>query len=104
VKAKMSRGMFFWSSLLLASSVLRSQMPPQPARLVVSSEPTGAIVTIKGNGDPVSQRTAATFVVSPGQYAVSVATPDGSVRCPEVVHTLASGQTLILTCSAKGWQ
>lgn len=97
---KMSRGMLFLS-LMLASFVLRSQMPPQPARLVISSEPTGAIVTI--NGHQVDQRTAATFVVSPGKYAVSVAAPDGSVKCPEVVRKLAAGQTLILTCSAEGW-
>jgi hypothetical protein len=94
--------MLVFASLMLASSALRSQMPPQPARLVISSEPAGAIVTI--NGTQVAQRTAATFVVSPGNYTVSVAAPDGSVKCPGVAHKLDPGQTWVLTCSAKGWQ
>lgn len=89
-------------SLLLCPLALRSQMPPQPGRLVITSEPPGATVTI--NGKQVSQHTNATFLVSPGSYTVSVASPDGRLSCPATTLSVSSGQTTTGDCSAAGWK
>jgi hypothetical protein len=86
--------MGFWPIALAA------QMPPQTAKLVIISEPSGATVTI--NGNPMPSMTNATFVVSPGQYTVSVAA--GALVCPNITLKIAGGQTLTRTCTSMGWQ
>jgi hypothetical protein len=80
--------------------VLAAQMPPQTAKLVIMSEPSGATVTI--NGNPMPSMTNATFVVSPGQYEVSVAA--GALVCPKITLKVSGGQTLTRTCTSMGWQ
>jgi PEGA domain len=88
--------------LLLLPAALQPQMPPQSGRLVISSQPTGAIVTI--NGKEMGQHTNATFVVSSGNYRVSVASADGSLHCTEIILSVSGGQTVGRTCTAKGWE
>ena len=88
--------------LLLLPAALQPQMPPQSGRLVISSEPTGAVVTI--NGKQMGQHTNATFVVSSGNYRVSVASVDGSLHCAEIIISVSGGQTVGRTCTAKGWE
>jgi hypothetical protein len=89
-------------AMLLLSPALWAQMPPQPGKLVISSEPSGAIVTI--NGQKMTQPTNATFVVSAGTYKVSVATADGVLVCSQVTLSVSGGQTALRHCTAKGWQ
>jgi hypothetical protein len=102
--------------MLLLTGRATPQMPPPPARLVVTSEPAGATVTI--NGNKMSQNTNATFVVSPGAYAVAVSSADGKLACNQApasaapspnpkaarIVTVASGDTAQLDCTAKGWK
>ena len=78
-----------------------SQMPPQLGRLVVSSEPAGAVVSI--NGKSVAQRTNATFLVSLGSYSISVSSPDSSLKCTGT-FPVSGGQTVSCDCSANGWR
>jgi hypothetical protein len=87
---------------LLFATALWPQMPPQPGRLVILSEPAGAIVTI--NGKQVDQHTNATFLVSPGNYKVAVASSDGKLSCPEITLSISSGQTVTSECIPTGWK
>jgi len=80
---------------------LLAQMPPQSAKLVISSEPAGAEVTI--NNDKMKQTTNATFVVSPGTYKVTVTSSDRALDCTLTV-TVSSGDTRKGTCTKTGWQ
>jgi hypothetical protein len=90
-------------SLLLCPLALRPQMPPQPGKLVITSEPPGATVTI--NGNQVNQHTNATFLVSPGSYTVTVISRDGKLSCsPPTPLRVTSGQTVTGDCSAAGWK
>src|SRR5215813_10362810 len=89
------------ATLLLAAGGVGSQVPPV-GRLVISSDPPGATVTI--NGNPMDQHTNATFTVSAGTYTVSVASADGGLRCPEKSVPVSPGQTVSYTCSAGGWR
>ncbi len=89
-------------SFLLSPALLLPQMPPQPGRLTISSNPAGAIVSI--NGRQVAQRTNATFVVSPGNYRVSVASQDWKLNCPEITVTVEGGRTAARNCTANVWK
>ncbi|MGB6689854.1 MAG: PEGA domain-containing protein [Terracidiphilus sp.] len=89
------------ASILLSPAALAPQMPPQPGRLAISSDPQGAIVTI--NGQRVDQHTNATFVVSPGTYTVSVSL-EGKLNCPGTSLTVSAGQTVARECTASGWR
>jgi hypothetical protein len=80
---------------------LLAQMPPQSAKLVISSEPAGAEVTI--NNDKMKQTTNATFVVSPGTYIVTVTSSDRALVCTLKV-IVSSGDTHKGTCAKTGWQ
>jgi PEGA domain len=96
-----------WTPVLVASTMLlptapRAQMPPQPGKLVISSEPTGAVVTI--NGQKMSQPTNAVFAVSAGTYKVSVSSADGVLSCAELTLSVSGGQTAARQCTPKGWQ
>jgi PEGA domain-containing protein len=77
-----------------------AQMPPQSAKLVILSEPSGATVTI--NDKKMNSTTSATFVVSPGTYVVSVAA--GALVCPNITLTVTGGETLTRTCTNVGWK
>lgn len=81
---------------------LWAQMPPQPGKLIILSEPSGAIVTI--NKNKMQQLTNATFVVSAGLYTVSVTSADKSFACPDTPINVAGGQTITRRCTAAGWQ
>lgn len=90
--------------VLLVPAALEPQiMPPQPGRLNIYSQPAGASVYI--NGQKQSHPTNATFVVTPGNYRVSVSAANASFSCPEKQLTVNPGQTLNLTCysSSRNW-
>ena len=97
---KLSLAILLVSIPLVPSSSV-PQMPPQPATLVIKSEPTGAKVTI--NGTIANQLTNVTFVVSPGTYTVSVAGQDGNPSCPGITLKVSSGQTVERVCPGPGW-
>ncbi len=75
-----------------------SQLPPQPATLIVRSNPSGARITI--NDRVMDHPTDATFKVAPGTYRVSVS---GNASCQERSVNLASGQRLTLVCNGTSW-
>jgi len=82
----------------LTSPVVLSSQMPSLAKLIVKSTPTGAEILI--NGNDTRQKTDAEFVVSPGDYTVSVS---GSANCGGKKVTLATGETTTLTCSEGRW-
>ena len=90
------------AAALLLPLRLSSQMP-QLAKLIVRSVPSrGAAISI--NRQPTGQFTDAQFVVSPGQYAVSVS---GAETCgPSNQITLLAGEAKTLTCNGatQKWQ
>lgn len=92
------------SFLFLLPAFLWAQMPPQPGKLIISSDPAGADVTI--NGSHMGQRTNATFVVSRGQYAIAVSSQETNpkLNCPAKTLTVYAGQTYTLQCTAQGWK
>jgi hypothetical protein len=87
-------------SVLLWTVSLCPQMPSL-GRLVISSEPAGATVTI--NGRQQSQLTNATFVVSAGKYTVSVASADRRLKCSDTL-IVSVGQVVKRNCTATGWK
>lgn len=94
-----------WKIMLVAVFLLPARLVPQMpslGRLVISSEPTGAMVTI--NGKQQDQPTNATFVVSAGTYKVSVASLDGKLKCGTISLTVSVGQAVTRDCTAAGWQ
>lgn len=77
------------------------QMPEQPGRLVVRSNPTGASVMIDHR---LRGHTDVTFVVAPGRtYTVSVSGQGGNPNCPDKQVSVSSGQTVNLYCSGQNW-
>jgi hypothetical protein len=86
---------------LLFPAALLPQMPPQPGRLAISSEPQGADIYI--NGPKMSQPTPAVFVVSPGQYSILVQSPDGRYKCQVFSTKVNAGQTVPFNCALPGW-
>lgn len=94
--------MLLTASILVSPTTTWSQMPPPPGRLVISSNPGGAIVTI--NGERMTQPTNATFVVSPGTYTVTVTSATSNLNCPGISLNVSGGQTVSRTCSARGWE
>ena len=94
--------------LLLAPAAIQPQiMPPQPpGKLNIYSQPPGAVVTI--NNKQQSQHTNAAFVVTPGNYTVSVfdsgtgkqltCAVDGSSAPPSSGVQVSSGETKIIRC------
>jgi hypothetical protein len=90
------------AGLLLFPMTLRPQMPPPPARLVISSQPVGATITI--NGTRMSQKTDATFIVSPGSYTVSVASTDLKANCGDIRVSVAAGETHSMSCIGSVWK
>ena len=86
---------------LMCPAALLPQMPPQPGKLAISSEPPGATVSI--NGKVMSQHTNATFLVSPGTYAIVVTSQDGRLKCTGSL-SVTSGQTASADCTMAGWR
>lgn len=88
--------------VLLCPPAMSPQMPPQPCKLVIKSEPTGARVTI--NGVIRDKPTDVTFIVSVGTYTVSVGVEGGKPYCagtPIILKT--PGQTAEWLCSGTAW-
>jgi hypothetical protein len=85
----------------LCPPTLTSQTPVQPGRLVITSTPSGAKITV--NSQATKQLTNATFVVPPGKYTVSVAGGPGSLNCPGKDVQVTSGQPTSVHCAATGW-
>lgn len=81
---------------LLCPPALSPQMPPQPGKLVIKSEPTGARITINGNIQP--QRTNSTFLVSPGSYQVSVGVKGEKTSCSVILLKVSPGETVERVC------
>lgn len=77
------------------------QMPPQPGKLIIDSDPTNAPITV--NGKKLSQRTRVTLIVSPGTYSVAVGEKGGNPNCSASTATVVSGQTATWICSGNHW-
>jgi hypothetical protein len=88
--------------IMLLPTGLEAQMPPQPGKLVIYSVPEGAVVTI--NSQEQQQHTNATFIVSPGNYQVSVTNSNPALNCPSKPVSVSAGQTISLTCTSGGWK
>jgi hypothetical protein len=86
---------------VICSPILSSQTPVQPGRLVITSTPTGAKITV--NSQATNQLTDATFAVPPGKYTVSVTGGPGHLNCPDRDVQVSSGQPTEVHCSATGW-
>jgi PEGA domain len=89
---------FCW--LLLLAAALSAQSPKQPGKLAITSVPKGASILV--NGSKMGQ-TDATFVVSSGNYRVSVTGGAGNLNCATKSVTVSAGSTVDLNCSATGW-
>jgi hypothetical protein len=88
-------------STLLAAAAAWSQMPSQPGKLEVKSQPTGARVEIDGTVIP--QTTDATLVILPGNYTVSVGASGSAPHCPSTAVTIRSNETKVLVCKGTAW-
>jgi hypothetical protein len=86
---------------LLFPAAVAPQMPPQPGKLIINSNPVGLTIKIKDN--PTKQLTNATFIVSAGRYTVSIADANGNVVCPEITLSVSPGQTIQRNCPSKDW-
>ncbi|MGA8108455.1 MAG: PEGA domain-containing protein [Acidobacteriaceae bacterium] len=89
------------ASVLLIPLFASPQMPPQPAKLIVDSDPPSAAITV--NGRKISQRTNATLIVSPGTYTVTVGEKGSATWCAASTATVVSGQTATWSCSGNKW-
>jgi len=88
---------------LLGSHAVLPQSPNfGGGRLVVKSDPKGARIVI--NDRQMPQGTDFTYVVGPGTYKVAVLGGAGNLNCSQKSVQVASGATVTLTCTAKGWQ
>jgi hypothetical protein len=88
---------------LLWPTIALFQSPGQPGRLVINSKPEqGAAITI--NGQAMKQLTNTTFVVSPGNYKVTVKNRNGNVSCPSQDFSVSAGQETTVTCSGTHWE
>jgi hypothetical protein len=71
-------------------------------RLVIQSLPVGAHIFI--NDKPERQVTNFTYVVGQGSYKISVTGGPGNLKCADRQVSVTSGNTVTVTCTAKGWQ
>jgi hypothetical protein len=80
-------------------STISSQSPGfNWGRLVVQSEPQGAEIWVKGKD--ANRQTNSTFVVSPGNYSVSLT---GSAKCGGQSFQVNSGGATTITCKDGQW-
>jgi hypothetical protein len=80
-------------------STISSQSPGfNWGRLVVQSTSQGAEILV--NGKDTNRQTNATFVVSPGDYSVSVS---GKANCGGQKFHVDSGGTTTITCANGQW-
>jgi hypothetical protein len=79
-----------------------SQTPAQPGRLNITSTPAGAQITI--NGEFMSQRTPANFVVAPGNYTVSTVGQPGKSACQSQTFSVPTSTAVGIECSEGAWK
>jgi hypothetical protein len=89
------------AAVVFALPVFRWQSPGL-ARLIVTSTPPGAKITL--NGNEVQRPTNATLVVGPGKYKIAVTGGPGNVNCGEKEVTVVAGKDVALSCTSSGWQ
>jgi len=90
-----------WS--LLCPTAMSFQSPGfGGARLAITSKPPGAKILI--NDKTMPQVTDFTYVVSPGNYTVSVIGGTGNLNCADKPVSVSSGQEVTVTCSGNGWE
>jgi hypothetical protein len=74
-------------------------------KLVINSEPTGAVIAINGRN---MGQTDNTFVVSQGRYVVEVTGGPGNLQNCSGSHAKAvpvnAGNSVTVTCTNSGWQ
>lgn len=91
---------------ILGPSALSSQAPGfNGGKLQINSSPhEGANIFI--NSKPTNQHTNFAFVMSPGTYWVAVTGGPDNLNCGGEggKAQITSGSTVVLTCTAKGWQ
>lgn|SRR5208283_493474 len=80
------------------AGLLRSQTPQPPGRLIVTSDPPGATITIDNR--QMNRPTPFTFAVSPGQHSVSV--KGEGMYCAGSLN-VQSGTAKPAHCTARGW-
>jgi len=71
-------------------------------KLEIKSVPDGANISV--NGRRLEQKTDATFVVSPGNYRITVTGGPGSLNCGERSVSVYSGNVTTVTCTKDGWK
>jgi PEGA domain len=92
------KGTLCW---LLFAAALLAQSPKKPGKLAISSVPKGASIFV--NGAKMGPPTDATFVVSAGNYRVSVSGGAGNLNCPTKSVAVSAGEQVDLNCTAAGW-
>jgi hypothetical protein len=100
MSARSELALVLGSTLLLAAAAW-SQMPSQPGKLEIKSQPTGAQVVI--GGKLIRQVTDATLIISPGSYSVAVGRAGGSPYCAATAVTIRSNETKVLVCNGTTW-
>jgi len=89
-----------WAALY--PPALTSQTPARPGKLVITSTPPEATITV--NGRALEQLTPSTFLVPQGKYKVAVSDGPGNLNCAEKEVLVTSGQSTELHCTAAGWK
>ena len=97
---------WFFCAALNGAPGLMSQSPGfNSGKLTINSEPAGAVITINGRN---MGQTDNTYVVSPGNYQVSVAGGPGNLQNCSGNHAKSvpvnAGNTATVTCTNSGWQ
>ncbi len=87
--------------VLLCPPAVPLQSPGQPGRLVVTSTPSGAAISINGKG--MQQPTPSTYVVPAGKYTLSVTGGSGNLNCLDKSVSVSAGQEITVLCTTKGW-
>lgn len=87
--------------ILMFAPLLSPQRPRMPGRLSVTSDPLGAGITI--DKQLMNQSTNYTFVVSPGNHAVTVVAA-ALPKCAKPVNVaVRSSIVAVIHCTAAGW-
>lgn len=88
---------------VLFPALLSSQRPAFPGKLMVTSTPAGALITM--DQAATNRATPATFVVSAGEHTVTLAGEEAKqcgVKAPAKV-TVGPGATWTASCDKTGW-
>ena len=88
-------------SVLLFPSLSSSQRPPSPGKLLVTSDPPGASITI--DNQSMGHSTNYMFVVSPGEHSVAVKSTTLQNCATPAKVTVPSGSRTTINCRVAGW-